>query len=109
MPSGLNATPLTDCPGSAEGAEVEVALAPGVIPLPAPEVLGAAVEQLQGPGDVVAQALAQGEVDPVDVVPPPQFLRPLVRLGLGTGLVLGQGQAFARSVRATVSDRLISP
>ena len=73
MPSGLNATPLTDCPGFVEGAKVEVALAPGVIPLPAPEVLGAAGEQLQGPGDVVvAGTRCSARLTPADVVLPPQ-------------------------------------
>jgi hypothetical protein len=61
--------------GLAKGAKLEVTLAPRVIPLPAPEVLGAAVEQLQGSGDVVVQTLAVRQVDPADVVLAPEFLR----------------------------------
>ena len=67
-------------PGLAKGAQIEVTLAPGVIPLPAPEILGAAVEQLQGPGDVVAEALAECEVDAADVVLPPQLFGPSSRI-----------------------------
>ena len=67
-------------PGLAKGAEIEVTLAPSVIPLPAPEILGAAVEELQGSGDVVAEALAECEVDAADVVLPPQLFGPSIRI-----------------------------
>ena len=94
----------------AESLQVQMTLAAHVGPFPAAEVRRAALEQLEGAGDIVVQALAIGEVDPTDVVLPPQGLRFIggdlrLLLGLGTASasVRAASWAFCAFTRATVA------
>ena len=55
------------------GEAVEMGLSLDIVPLPAAEVGRAAVEQAVRQGHVaIVLDLAEGEVHPLDVVPPPQ-------------------------------------
>src|SRR5262249_1455256 len=96
-------------PGLGESAQIEVTLTPGVLPLPAPEIRGAAVEQLPGSTDIVAEALAECEVDAADVVMAPQLLGPQLGADPEQG---GCGEAANKDQRQGANqagDRFVPP
>ena len=94
MPSGLKARHSMLWPNRGlaryrrwpSKSELEVGQPIDVVPLPAAEIDRAALEQVLGQGDVVVLHLAECQGDAVDVVLPPQVLRPFGRLA---GLLVG--------------------